>query len=96
MKEETTSTIDGTEVVILVYEGEDAFTVVQSIVEPNKEMVISEVDGTLESVFTGVAYSKNNYLIYIEDNIRYSIYSSSLTTAEKIEVAEGMEYSIMK
>ena len=96
MKEETTSTIDGSEVVILVYEGEDAFTVVQSIIEPNKEMVVSEIDGTLESVLTGVAYSKNNYLIYVENNIKYSIYSKDLTISEKIEVAEGMEYSIMK
>ena len=96
MKEETTSTIDGSEVVILVYEGEDAFTVVQSIIEPSKEMVVSEIDGTLESVLTGVAYSKNNYLIYVENNIKYSIYSKALTISEKIEVAEGMEYSIMK
>jgi len=96
MKEETTSKIDGTEVVILVYEGQDEFTVVESLLEANTEMVISEIDGELESVLTGVAYSKSNYLIYIENNIKCSIYSKTLTTAQKLEVASGMEYGIIK
>lgn len=96
MKEETTSNIEGTEVVILVYEGKDEFTVVESIIEANSEMVISEIDGELESVLTGVAYSQNNYLIYVENNVKYSVYSKALTTAQKIEVVEGMEYSIIK
>lgn len=95
-KEETTSNIGGSNVVILVYEGQDSFTVVQQIVEANSELVISEVDGELESVLSGVAYSKNNYLIYVSDNVKYQIYSKDMTTAQKLEVAEGMEYSIMK
>ena len=96
LKEETTSSIGGSEVVILIYEGTDEFTVVQSLIESNTEMVISVVDGELESVLTGVAYSTDNYLVYIESNIRYTIYSKSLTTAQKLEVAQGMEDSLMK
>ncbi|MCH5171890.1 MAG: hypothetical protein J1F31_03560 [Erysipelotrichales bacterium] len=95
-KEEITSNIGGAEVVIMVYEGTDSFTVVQQLLDSNEELVISEVDGELESVFSGVAYSKNNYLIYIEDNIKYQIYSKDLSTAKKLEVAQGMEYNIIK
>ena len=95
-KEETTSKIGDTEVVILVYEGDDAFTVIQSLVEPSEEMVISEIDGEIESVLTGVAYSKNNYLVYVEGTVKYQIYAKDMPTSQKLEVAQGMEESIMK
>lgn len=95
-KEETTSKIGDTEVVILVYEGDDAFTVIQSLVEPSEEMVISEIDGEIESVLTGVAYSKNNYLVYVEGMVKYQIYAKDMPTFQKLEVAQGMEESIMK
>ncbi len=95
-KEEITSNVGGEEVVIMVYEGTESFTVVQQLLESNEELVISEIDGELESVLSGVAYTKNNYLIYIEDSIKYQIYSKDLTTAQKLEVAQGMEYNAIK
>lgn len=96
LKEETTATVNGSYVHILTYEGTKPFTIIQSIVTPNESMVISEKNGEFLELVCGIAYYSNQNLTYIFNGVCYNIYSTSLSVAEMIEVANGMEVVAMK
>lgn len=96
LKEQTVSRINGEEVHILVYEGTKSFTILQSIIEPAEEMVINEIDGQLVDLVGGFGYVTHNYLTYIYNGVRYVIHSSSMTVAQMVEIANGMQVAAMK
>lgn len=96
LKEETSVVINGEGAYILVYEGVNSFTIVQSIVEPTIEMVVHEIAGELVELNIGFGYVIDNYLTYHYNGVRYQIYSNNMTVAQMIEVANGMEVVAMK
>lgn len=76
---------------ILTYEGEEAFTVVQHILESYDEMVITEVSGELIEIAENVGILNTQQLIYEYNGVSYHIYSDKLTTSQLVELALGME-----
>ncbi len=96
LKEETVSSVNGESVHILTYEGNKSFTIVQKILTPYEEMNTSLVDGTMVDVLGTVGFVNGHYLTYEYNGVGYSIYSTSLSVAEMVEIAGGMEVVAMK
>lgn len=96
LKEEKNTKINDEDVYILVYEGTCSFTVVQSIIEPTEEMVINVIDGNLVDLTSGFGFVSHNYLYYYNNGVCYQIYSTNMTVAQMIEIANGMEVVAMK
>ena len=96
LKEETETMVNGETTHILTYEGTKSFTVIQSIMKPNEEMRIDEIKGTMVDVLGTIGYMNGKYLSYAYNGVSYQIYSSSLSVAEMVEIAAGMEVVTMK
>jgi len=96
LKETTEASINGEKVYILTYEGNKNFTLVQKSIEANKDMNVKVVSGELITFYTGLGYFENNKLTYIEDNMEYQIYSSSLSVNEMIDVIDSLDYEDTK
>lgn len=96
LKEQTETKINGEEVHILVYEGTQSFTIIQSIIEPTEEMVVNEIDGELVELTGGFGYVTYNYLTYVYNGVSYRIHSSNMTVAQMVDIANGMQVVVMK
>ncbi len=96
LKEETESSVNGESVHILTYEGNKSFTIVQRILTPYQEMMTSVIDGSMVDVLGTIGFVNGHYLNYEYNGVGYSIYSASLTVAEMVEIAGGMEVVAMK
>ncbi len=91
LKEQSVIQVGGITQHILTYEGEEAFTVVQYILESYDEMVISEVNGELIEIAGNMGILSNQQLIYEYNGVRYHIYSDKLSASKLVELALGME-----
>lgn len=96
LKEQSVISVGGTAQHILTYEGEEAFTVVQSIMVSNQEMVLSEIDGEMVEIAGNIGILYTNQLVYEYNGVKYHIYSDTLPTSKLIELALGMEVVTMK
>ena len=96
LKDSTVANIDGQEIHILTYGGEKPFTVVQRLLSQNEEVVSSTIEGEMIDLMNGVGFICDGTVICIYNGVEYKIYSDTLTVAELIEVANGMEVVVTK
>lgn len=96
LKEEKEVTWSNSKKTMLVYEGVQEFTVVQSLVEPYKELTYQETTGKLLEVGGTFAIYEDNCLLYQYANVQYEIYSNTLTVAELSSIVVGMENVVIK
>lgn len=91
LNEKVKATVDGKTVYILSYKGEKSFTIIQSVIEENKDSEVKEVNATIVNFEKGLGYVSNNYLTYIYNGIKYEIYSDSLTVSEMIDIVSSLD-----
>ena len=96
LKDSTVANIDGQEIHILTYGGEKPFTVVQRLLSQNEEVVSSTIEGEMIDLMNGVGFICDGTVICVYNGVEYKIYSDTLTVAELIEVANGMEVVVTK
>lgn len=96
LKEETETMVNGKTTHILTYEGNKSFTIIQSIVTPNEEMQEEQVNGKMVDVLGTIGFMNGNYLSYVYNGVSYHIHSNTLSVAEMVEIASGMEVVTMK
>lgn len=96
LKEQTSGKIDDVNVFILTYQGPKEFTIVQHIVTPSPTIEYKEVNGQIVDLTLGLGFYFSKALSYLYNGVSYSIYSSSLTMAEMIDVANSLEVVIEK
>ena len=96
LKDSTVANINGQEIHILTYGGEKPFTVVQRLLSQNDEVVSSLIEGEMIDLMNGVGFICDGTVICIYNGVEYKIYSDTLTVAELIEVANGMEVVVTK
>lgn len=96
LKESSTYEINGSTYYILTYEGSKSFTMVQRLLEDNKEVVLNNVDGQLVDLINGWGIYHDGILTYCYNSVEYNIYSDVLTLDEMIELANGVEVSYTK
>lgn len=96
LKESTKATVSGKTKYILTYEGEKDFTIVEQMSSIYNEATTIEVDGTLVDLYDGFGIYTSNTLSYSYNGVDYKIYSSDLSVAELIEIANGLETVSMK
>ena len=95
LKEVSTITINNSTQVILTYEGNQSFTVLESKVSGSEEMVVNEIDGEIVDIYGTFGYcvsnSNINKIYFVLNGVSYQIWSDSVDVATLIEVASGME-----
>lgn len=96
LKEQTLASISGKQAYIMTYEGDKPFTVVQSVMKANEEMVEIEVDGDYVEQVYGVCFIKGYNLTYMYKGVCYQIYSKVLTVSEMVQVTSSMEEAMYK
>jgi len=96
LKDSTVASINGKQLHILTYAGDKPFTVVQRLLDENEEVVTSLVEGEMIDLMNGVGFVKDNTILCVYNGVEYKIYSDTLTVAELIEVANGMEVVVTK
>ena len=96
LKDSTIANINGQEIHILTYGGEKPFTVVQRLLNQNDEVVSSLIEGEMIDLMNGVGFVCDGTVICVYNGVEYKIYSDTLTVAELIEVANGMEVVVTK
>lgn len=96
LKDQTTATVNGKSVHILTYDGAKPFTVIQRLLEKNKDTVVEVVNGEIIDILGGMGIYESKTLKYCYNGVEYKIFSDVLTKEEMIEVANGMEVVITK
>ncbi len=96
LKDSTVANINGQEVHILTYAGDKPFTVVQRLLDQNETVVTSVIEGEMIDLMNGVGFIQDDTIICVYNGVEYKIYSDTLTVAELIEVANGMEVVVTK
>lgn len=91
LKEQTVAQVNGDKVHILTYEGNQAFTVIQKLLQKGETTVTVKIDGNLYDVYGGVAYQTGDVVTYIYNGVEYRFYSDVLKVNELIDIANGME-----
>ena len=96
LKDSTVASINGQEVHILTYAGDKPFTIVQRLLYESEEVVINNIEGEMIDLMCGVGFVYENSITCVYNGVEYKIYSDTLTVAELIEVANGMEVVVTK
>ena len=96
LKDSTVASINGQEVHILTYAGDKPFTIVQRLLNESEEVVINNIEGEMIDLMCGVGFVYDNSIVCVYNGVEYKIYSDTLTVAELIEVANGMEVVVTK
>lgn len=96
LKESTKATVSGKTKFILTYEGEKDFTIVEQMSSIYTDATTIEVDGTLVDLYDGFGIYASNTLSYTYNGVDYKIYSTDLSVADLIEIANGLETVSMK
>lgn len=96
LKEQTTAQVNGLTIHILTYEGNDAFTVIQSLLSEAETTQVAAINGTLVDVYGGTAFQTEGILTFIYNGVMYRFYSDSLTVADMVGIANGMEVVVTK
>ena len=91
LKEKTISAIDGENYYILSFEGKNNFTMVQGIAQPNETMKVVELDMDYVETINGIAFVKDNHLIYQNNCVSYEIYSDTMDIYKIIDVVNSLE-----
>ena len=91
LSQQTSATIDGKTVYILSYTGSTNFTIIQSIIDEQKETEYLSVNATLLNCDQGLAFYNNSYLTYLYNGIKYEVYSNTLTVNEMIDIVSSLD-----
>lgn len=81
---------------ILKFTGDVSFTVVQSVLERNEEVVIETVSSEVIDFIDGVAFYSDNQLTMIQSGVVCQIYSTDLTKTEMVSVMNSMKSTALK
>ena len=93
LKDNVTTNIDGEEIHMLVYNGDNNFTVLEKVCSSSKELEIIETNGELVMTINGFGILEDNKASYIYNNIEVVIYGDGLTVNTYLDVANGIEVS---
>ena len=81
---------------MLVYEGDNNFTVIEKVSEIEKEVSVTEVEGEIVLTINGFATLNDNKVSYTYNGIEVVIYGDSLDVATYLNIVNGMEVSTSK
>lgn len=93
---EAVSVVGDTTNHILKFSGDKSFTIIQSIMEPNEELVIDTVSSEVIDFVDGVAFYEEQQLTMIQSGVVCKIYSTELTKDEMVSVMSSMRSQALK
>ena len=96
LKDNVTTSINGEEIHMLVYQGDTNFTVLEKVCSGYSELEIIETDGELVMTINGFAILEDNKVSYTYNNIEVIIYGDGLSVNTYFDVANGIEVSYTK
>lgn len=96
LSHEKVSTIDETTNHILKFTGEKSFTIVESVLNPTKDMQVEVVSGDMIDFVDGIGFIENQQMTYISSGVVCSLYSNDLTKQEMITVLSSLQPTQVK
>lgn len=96
LSSEAVSTIGDTTNHILKFTGDKSFTIVQSKMESNEEVIIQTINEEIIDLIDGIAFYGNNQLTMIQSGIICQIYSTDLSKTEMVSVMSSMQSLALK
>lgn len=93
LRDNVTTSIDGEQLHMLVYEGDSNFTVLEKLCTSSNELEIIETSGELVMTINGFGILWDNKVSYIYNNVEVVIYGEGLTVNTYLDVANGIEVS---
>ncbi len=96
LEHEKVSTIDDMTNHILKFTGDKSFTIIESVQNQSEDMEVETISGEMIDLIDGIAYKKDNQMIYVSSGVVCSLYSNDLTSQEMIAVLSSMQASQVK
>ena len=93
---EQVSTIEGMTNHILKFTGEKNFTVIETPIEANDEIVVETIEGEPIDLVDGVAFYNEGQLMMMKSGVLCTIYSNDLNKDEMVSVITSMQTSSLK
>lgn len=90
------STVDDVENHILKFVGDKSFTIIQSKLEVNDDVVVETIYDEIIDFVDGIAFYNENQLTMIRSGVVCKIYSSDLTKDEMVSVMTSMQSMALK
>lgn len=93
---EQVSTIEGMTNHILKFTGKKNFTVIETPIEANDEIVVETIEGEPIDLVDGVAFYNEGQLMMMKSGVLCTIYSNDLNKDEMVSVITSMQTSSLK
>ena len=93
---EQVSTIEGMTNHILKFTGEKNFTVIETPIEANDEIIVETIEGEPIDLVDGVAFYNEGQLMMMKSGVLCTIYSNDLNKDEMVSVITSMQTSSLK
>jgi len=96
LKDSVVANVDNEELHMLVYSGDNDFTVIEKVSEEYDEIKILESNGEIVLTINGFAILENNKVNYDYNGVEITIYGDNLDVATYLNIVNGMEVSANK